>query len=51
MTKEVECKVFNRPEYCLQIHTDCIHCNKQIGKDIDCQGMNSTDNYCIEEEE
>ncbi len=43
---KIECKVFNRPDYCLyKIFVDCERCNKQISKEIDCQGCNSADNY------
>ena len=45
MIKEKKCKAFRRPEYCLQIAVDCIHCTRQIDKSFDCEGNNSTSNY------
>ena len=54
MTKQkekIKRKTFLRPQYCLKFGVDCIFCNLQIDRGIDCQGMNSTDNYKEEKKE
>ncbi len=43
--EKIDCKVFHRPVYCLQVCSDCKFCKIHIDKHTDCQNNNSSDNY------
>ena len=45
MEKENKCPVFNRKIYCLQLASDCYHCQMHLNEYVDCQGQDTTNNF------